>query len=425
MPRSNPVSFNLKSGFTAKDIDRIYDNLRRRARAAFAHQWQTLSEESRENLIGDKLKKNAKAVETALTVAWEQARTLAGMAGTMLEKDRLYNAQKIINDSKAFIRNYEAACFQRVRGARCIKATTTGKKTIFGDAWTPKVRSIINRARSAYPWITTKNLSRLTKAVRPFVIGKDPDIMSGYLPTEMLLSYGIPAVEIAGPWYDKKTFKSPMEWVKYKVQTVSGKHPHFSSPTIREWITANGLDENDRQLRDSIQNYFDGHKSAPSVAWAQRRQSELEQERQEKDIEENAEVVQEWLYASKEWRLRDDVYVPPMPDSSYRIASPMDAHEICRRAAKDGLCVVDRLKDMVETAQGKRGYREGDDENNDEILFNVANDEGVVMLVLLHDKQYRTVVGLNVEGICTSEHHCTGKNNELDKNAWEYFRVAR
>lgn len=434
--RSNPTDYNLKEGsFTARDIDRIYDTLRRRARAAFKHQWATCSTRLEDSFIAKKLKANAEAIEYGLTASWEEAQKWADRSTSYLaltkeqaEHNRWLKAQKLVNDSKTIIRNYEAECFQRVRGAKHIKHLTRDRGSTLPN-WTSTVQAILSRARGAYPFISKKNLHRLGNAIKPLVIGKPVvDTRSGYILARDLLTFGIPAAEVAGPWYDKKKFKSPVEWVKHSTKMESKSFGFFSSPTIRDWIRENGLDDDDRHLRDSIQHYYDHEGHPPSVAWAQRRSNELEEERAQKDMEEQLPKVEEWLEASDYWRRSADyatIDIPKMPDPTFRVLRQGDGELLCRAAKRDGLCVVDTLTDLVADAESRaRGMHEDEEEAFTKKLYVLSEQSDVVTLIMSSDPKRRTVVGLNSEGICSSEHHCTGIQNKVDLEAYKYFRVA-
>jgi hypothetical protein len=411
--KSNPVSYTLKKDFTAGDVDRIFDSMRRRARAAFTYRWESIK--NKDTIVADKIKKHAEAVEKTLGDSWGYCKWVMASDKGDYAKHELVQIGGI-NAANKILKLYEEECFKAVRDmAWHKKAVQVGKKSVLGEAWTPNVRAILLRVRSAYPWVTSKNLHRLAKAIQPMVIGKPKiDTRDGYVVAADLLAFGIPAAEIAGPWYDKKKFKSPVEWVRNKEGIAFS---YLSSETMRGWMNTNGLDENDRQLRDSIKNYFDQHRAAPSVAWARRRQNELEEERTQKDLEAQLTPVEEWLESSYYWRHSEDVTVPPMPDPTFHVLCQGDAELLCRMAKRDGLCVVDAIIDMVNDISWAK-----DEDTFTAKLFLKAKREGFVTLIISTDPKRRTVVGLNEHGFCTSEHHCTGIQNKVDVVAYEYFK---
>jgi hypothetical protein len=430
----NPTSYILnRDSFSVRDINRIYDTLRRRARAAFTHQWAQITGPT-DTFIAKKLKANAEAIEYGLTASYEEAilwTTNTKTSGEFPEdvrENRWMKSQKLIGDSKRLIKNYEAECFQRVRGAKHIKHLSRDRGSTLPN-WTSTVQAILTRVRTAYPFVSKKNLHRLGNAIRYLVIGKDAiDTRSGYILARDLLTFGIPAAEIAGPWYDKKKFKSPAEWVKHSTKMESKSFGFFSSMTIRDWIRENGLDDDDRHLRDSVQHYYDREGHAPSVEWARRRSNELEEERAQKEMADQLPRVEEWLEASAYWRRSADyatIDIPKMPDSTFHVLKPGDGEALCRAAKRDGLCVVDTITDLVDDAESRgRGLYEDEDEAFTKKLYKLSEESDVVTLIMSSDPKRRTVVGLNSEGICSSEHHCTGIQNKVDLEAYKYFRVA-
>jgi len=429
----NPVSYILGKDFTVKTIDRIYDSMRRRARAAFKHQWGHVEKPEVGGFITEKLKKNAEAIEYGLTASWEEARKWANRGveivrfGTNVEAERWMRAQKFITDSNRLIKNYEGECFQRVRGQKHIKALTKPKD---GARWFDEVKTLLKRLRMAYPYVTSKNQPRLSKALRKHIAPYSPStgnwdnrFKAGAIRPYHLLEAGIPAAEIAGPWWTRrKDIKSPIEWVRAGKMTndFSGRMDEASSsPTAKTWLMDAGLDANDRQLVQSVETYYMQHKAAPSVEWARRRNNELEEERTNKDLEDQLPKVEDWLTESDYWRRSADfaeVYIPKMPDPTFRVLGPGDAELLCRTAKRDGLCVVDTITDIVDNGVYV------DEERTSKSWYKKSKEEGFVTLIFSTDPKRRTVVGLNELGICTSEHHCTGIQNKVDKLAFEYFK---
>jgi hypothetical protein len=156
----------------------------------------------------------------------------------------------------------------------------------------------------------------------------------------------------------------------------------------------------------------------------------LEETRKEAEIKDQLPDVESWLRVSRDWRKDPQmVAIPDMPDPTFRIVEPRDAKLLCERAKKDGLCVIDVIQNDLMDEDPYDGEtpeecvdEEELEEYHDDPLFVRSKAQGVCTLIISTDPQRRTVVGLNEKGICTSEHHCTGKNNQVDKLAWEYFR---
>lgn len=419
--KRNPTNYNLTKGsFTVKDIDRIYDTFRRRARAAFTHQWGLVEDPT--SVIARKLKQNAEAIEYGLTASWEEARTWAARGGLFAsEEDRWEKAQKQVNTSKTIIRNYEAECFQRVRGKRHI--TGLSKPRDESATWMGLMKGALTRLRMAYPFVSAKNRPRLAKALSTYMV----DFKYFHIMPKQLLLFGIPAAEIAGPWYTKNDIvKRPMDWVERGIFADRDRVKAYSSPHVGDWLEDAGLDRNDRQLVQSVEVYYNSHKTAPSVAWARQRSNELEAQRSAKDIDDQIPKVEEWLEASSYWRRSADyaaITIPELPDPTFRVLRPGDGELLCRAAQRNGLCVVDAITDLLDKA-GSRS-REPDEDYEEEFireLFCLSEDENFVTLIISTDPKRRTVVGLNSAGVCTSEHHCTGIQNKVDKIAYEYFR---
>jgi hypothetical protein len=78
---------------------------------------------------------------------------------------------------------------------------------------------------------------------------------------------------------------------------------------------------------------------------------------------------------------------------------------------------VDAVINIMESATGY-----DDEERTSKSIYKQSKSENFVTLIFSTDPKRRTVVGLNELGICTSEHHCTGIQNKVDKLAFEYFK---
>lgn len=410
----NPVSYTLKKDFTAADVYRIFDSMRRRARAAFTHLWGHCPSGLEDHFRAREAEEKAHAVEKTIADCYGYCKSVLTSTPDLV--------QFSVNDAQRILKSYEVDCFQKVRWAKHVKSLTKGRKSVLPN-WTSTVAAILSRVRTAYPFVSKKNMHRLGNAIKSVVIGKPAiDTRDGYVLARDLLTFGIPAAEIAGPWYDKKKFKSPLEWVKHSTTMESKSFGYFASMSMRDWIRDNGLDDDDRHLRDSTQHYYEHEGHAPSVAWAQRRSRELEEERENKDIEAQLPKVEEWLTESAYWRRSADfaeVQIPTMPDPTFRVLRQSDGELLCRMARRDGLCVVDAITDIVDNG----AY--ADEERTSKSWYKKSKEEGFVTLVISTDPKRRTVVGLNDAGICTSEHHCTGIQNKVDKIAFEYFRKFR
>ena len=433
--RSNPTNYNLKEGsFTVKDIDRIYDTLRRRARAAFTYRWNIMPDpKAAGGIVAQKIKKEAEAIEYGLTASWETARKWADTKteivrfATDVKHERWMRAQKIINDSKVIIRGYEGDCFAKVRNARHIKSLSAGRAE---ESWLNQVRAYLTRLSMAYPYVSRKNRPRLVKVLRKHLAKhewKDRAKAGNIYPSD-LVAAGIPAAEIVGPWWQRtKDIKSPMDWIKDNEQSVSSmisdNGPWHMSPRATDWVRAIDLDYGDRQLVQAVEHYYDRNKTAPSVDWVRRRSNELEEERTNKDLETQVPRVEEWLEESEYWRRSADfaeIYLPIMPDPTFRVLRQGDGDLLCRTARRDGLCVVDAVINILDNAG-----MYADEERTSKAVFRKSKEEGFVTLIISTDPKRRTVVGLNELGICTSEHHCTGISNKVDKVAYEYFKKPK
>jgi hypothetical protein len=424
----NPVSYTLKPNFTVTDVNLIFDSMRRRARAAFTYHWNmAVSTGNDSGLIATKLKNNAQAIEIGLAAAWETARTWADRKveivrfATDVDKERFERAQKLVSDWKGMIKSYEADCFRKARGNKMIRFITTKRES----TWKEDVAYALNTLRRAYPFVSIKNRPRLARALRKALTagtakyGRWDQILknTAVFPND-LLAEGIPAAEIAGPWWTKtKTIKRPMDWVERGILSEKDLARARSSPTILNWVGDIGLDSGDHTLVHAVEVYYSQHRSPPSVEWARRRNNEIEEERTQKDLEDQLPQVEAWLESSDYWRRSEDVTVPPMPDPTFRVLRQGDGELLCHMAKRDGLCVVDSVIDAVNDiswAKGEGAFTEK--------LFLKAKREGFVTLIISTDQKRRTVVGLNEHGFCTSEHHCTGIQNKVDAVAYEYFK---
>lgn len=190
------------------------------------------------------------------------------------------------------------------------------------------------------------------------------------------------------------------------------------------------MDGSDGLLVEGVEHYWRQNKQVPSEHWVRRRSNELTEERTNAEIKDQIPDVEAWLGASQGWRRAKPpmVKIPPMPDPTFHVVAPSEAADLCRRAKRDGLCVIDVIQNQL-MEEDPYGERPEDALDEDELelykedpVFARSKAEGVCTLIVSTDPQRRTVVGLNEEGKCTSEHHCTGKNNAVDKIAWEYFK---
>lgn len=187
------------------------------------------------------------------------------------------------------------------------------------------------------------------------------------------------------------------------------RYKDFASPDPASWLSVARLDSGDRSLRDAIVHYYQRHKAAPSVEWARRRSNELETERKQQKLTQQIKPVTAWLTAS-EMALKQKLFAAPRL-TEWRVVTPADATELCTRAQRDGLCVVDAISRLAT----------GSDDMD--TWVDRCTSEGVCTLLFSTDPTCRTIVGLDADGVCTSEHHCTGRDNEVDEEAWKRFKA--
>jgi hypothetical protein len=280
-------------------------------------------------------------------------------------------------------------------------------------------------------------------AIAEVASGKKPGRLTEEVLTMTdLLKIGVPAVDIVGPWWPRTPdIKSPMDYIDF-----TDKHSDIriltdpnttrgvtdrESPSHDDWLHIIGLDGGDRELREACFQYYLRHKAAPSVKWAQERSNQLDEERAKKEIEGQIPSVKLWLEYSEAWRDTFKIKIPTLPGPEWKVLGPKDAKKLCETATRDGLCVLDVITSFVEADDYDSDQEEEAAEMRkydartspySEPMLKHCDEEGVCSLILCTDPKRRTVVGLNAEGVCTSEHHCTGNGNKVDKQAWEYFK---
>jgi hypothetical protein len=290
--------------------------------------------------------------------------------------------------------------------------------------------------KESYPFIREKYRSRLAK----MIVAAIPTLKSApktlfraaSYTMQDLVNIGIPASDVVGPWWRRTNkIKSPMDYITCSGADIPDLYSDWKSPTPEIWLQNIDLDSQDPVLVASVRNYYHHHGSIPSVEWARRRNNELEEERKQAGVKKQIAPVKQWLEASEFWRSNSEFIeqngFPTSPPllGEWRVVTPSDAKELCERAARDGMCVADVLRHLVESAaEHVENHGEEGEEEHDflEALFRESDGEGVVTLLFSTDPKRRTIVGLDANGVCTSEHHCTGKDNKLDEEAWERFK---
>ncbi len=359
------------------------------------------------------------------------------------------HANDVLMRGHKSVRGFEAAALSKLRGSQSYYEKPTHREHVLRVTkrereFTRKMYLIL---RQQYPYIREKNRKRLMRvAMHQIEAGNKPGYFRERAVTMTdLMKAGIPAVDIVGPWWPKTPdIKSPADYIDYMDRhsdirllndpSTTRALGDFESPAVDDWLHIVGLDGGDRELREACMQYYLRNKAAPSVKWAQERSNQLDAERAKKEIEGSIPEVTKWLKYSKVWRDKGKVIIPILPGPEWKVLEPQDARKLCETAKRDGLCVVDVIEGFIdpdpydhddeETAQRIKNDDPRDGALSSDLL-NYCNDEGVCTLILCTDPKRRTVVGLDKDGNCTSEHHATGVQNKVDKAAWEYFRAKK
>ena len=344
-----------------------------------------------------------------------------------LSYDPTPDSNKHLNFADYELKAFEARAFAHPRANKC-EGTVGHREYNLRVAKRIHVatRQLFLDLRKNYPYIRAVHRARLAKIVVQYLNEAAKKAPGVPRPDAVdfnawdMVKLGVPAADVAGPWWPRTDkIKSPMgfiDWLDTYFGTllledhIEVRYPAHSSPTEQSWLTVAGLDEGDRKLREACVQYYLRHKTAPSVEWARRRSKELEEERKQEDMKKSLPSVRTWLKASIMFRRDYSAYVRDL-DGEWRIVKPEDAEELCERAQRDGLCVVDLLKHLSQ-------YSEDRDD-----CFRRSNGAGVCTLLFSTDPKRRTIVGLNAEGVCTEDHHSTGKDNAVDAAAWKQFRA--
>jgi hypothetical protein len=456
-PRSNPVSYLLNAVTREQQIPSrirqvraIFSSVRKQARAAYVFWrknieaggiYKTLDttekikytlkglDDEAAKMEGDFQKAEVYCLQHADPRQWEFQPEGPMTLGW---NDHISLVRPIVKKVVSVLRGFQNRAYGNHRyESEGKKTIRIGQETV--TPFRPRLKfDVFKDLSKRYPYVTAKNKARLARLYNAYweVAGRFPKADSIY--PYMLVAAGIPAAEVVGPWWSRSaTIKSPMDWVRVQGSVTDGLGTVglFSrSPNIEDWLKHLGMDNRDGALVESLQNYWRTHKQVPSEHWARRRSNELEEARKNAEIADQIPDVESWLKASRGWRKDKAVQIPPMPDPTFHVVEPAEAADLCRRARRDGLCVIDVIQNqlMDEDPYGEKPEDALDEEEleryKDDPILERSKAEGVCTLIVSTDPHRRTVVGLNEKGVCTSEHHCTGKNNEVDKIAWEYFR---
>ncbi|MFA7160933.1 MAG: hypothetical protein WC299_16675 [Kiritimatiellia bacterium] len=459
--RSNPVPYRLAPAQSLRDLDRriiqvrrIFASYRKQARAGYVFRRETIKNEITVKFFhdaeaceagikafrnlwdkeADKLERFFAECESPITVNIQ--RLLSYDDWSVQDRVATFNANLDRYNTSIRLPRVNMACgletflkeaYGKERIANKLKKNDfihKGLKTTFR----PTMKfDIFKELKQRYPYISAKNKIRLIRLYNAWfeVSGRFPKAEDIRPP--QLIDAGIPAAEVVGPWFIRtKTVKGPMDWIREK--TVWNQ-ANTRSPGVLQWLLAIGLDSNDHRLADSMHQYYHHHGRVPSAQWARQRNNELEEERKQAEIKDQIPDVESWLKCSREWRKEPArVDIPDMPDPTFHVVEPREAADLCLRARRDGLCVIDVIVNEL-MDEDPYGERPEDVLDADELadyqadpVFERSKAMGVCTLIISTDPKRRTVVGLNEKGICTSEHHCTGVQNKVDKLAWEYFK---
>lgn len=365
-------------------------------------------------------------------IKWDDGRTLSQAA-----KDHIDYVNKGILRMHAEIKNFETYAYNKERRSKYWHDTVRHQDIMLKQAQRHRahIKTLFLDARKNYPYIRDKYRNRLMRLALAEVAKGNRSGRVGERDMTMtdLLKIGIPAVDIVGPWWPRTAdIKSPMDYVDFTDRhsdiripgrlNVSRGVSDSQAPSVDDWLAVIDLDSGDRELREVCFQYYLRHKAAPSVKWARERSNQLEQERAKKEIEEQIPSVRLWLEYVESWLDDKKIVIPILPGSEWKVLGPKDAENLCETAKRDGLCVLDVISHFVGDAHDEGVSRKERIWRNSDAVLKRCDEEGVCSLVLCTDPKRRTIVGLDKDGVCTSAHHCTGVRNEVDKDAWEYFR---
>jgi hypothetical protein len=458
--RSNPFSYNLlefKEGDNVKKLlkenrrrcKHIFSSLMRRLKSAYRNLHARKEFEGspvflnmRDLAVQNENELNNNYNECLLEMCdpseWRYHREGNDMIFITVEK--IHSAQNLIYRSSREIWTYEKHAYHPYGAVGVIRQhREMHKDAVYLQATHRK--EAIDKARFAYkyicaalklikqqyPYIREKYKPRLLKIVREKAIGQTRKVQ-----LQELIAAGIPASDAVGPWWPRTPkIKSPMDFINVAEGDLSDAYSDLLSPTLQDWLTNIGLDADDRQLAGAVQHYYDRNKTIPSVKWAQERSNQLEDDRRKKEIEGQVPSVKLWLGYSEAWLEKGKIQIPILLGPEWKVLGPNDAKKLCETAKRDGLCVLDVITSFVE----------GDDYDSDQqeeaaemrkhdprtspysnAMLKYCDEAGVCSLILCTDPKRRTVVGLDADGVCTVDHHCTGIQNKVDAEAWEYFK---
>lgn len=290
---------------------------------------------------------------------------------------------------------------------------------VFTDQWdrsmsiTTQAMPLYRRVESNYPWVNyAKHRQRILRGIaRLFVRQGREDIWQTGINYGVLLSWGIPAKEIAGPFF-AETFKSPKEFVKHlssygemidRLAHGQSEQP-VSSPTVRQWISSvnsvrgTRYDPNDYELIRRLEAAAVAN-NGNRLSWRMigRVLNEIERERAEKNMEDYLVVFER--FASRSEQERAQVVDAPDAPPGWHWFGPQDFKRVASYIAKWHLCVGDQMRFALQQ----------------------PHHDAFWHALLCDNEKIATVMGLNTDFICPSRHMACGRQNEVDEDAYDFF----
>jgi hypothetical protein len=215
-----------------------------------------------------------------------------------------------------------------------------------------------------------------------------------------LASIGIPARQIVGPY----TYQRPAEY-----EPRADRSPSVSDLIVEIIHRDNhGLDPRDQKLCEAIHAYVTTHgNQTPSVQVVLNINRQVEREREAQGKVEAIAIMKKWwemVYPEvvARWHHAQFTWTAQKLPKGWVLFDGSDTmcEELWYRVNKWNLCLTDQMKYWLEEP---------------------PEEWECWYLVLAADRKRGTVVGLDVNRNCPESHWCTGVNNEIDAEAFEFF----
>lgn len=232
-----------------------------------------------------------------------------------------------------------------------------------------------------------------------------------------LMAVGIPARQIVGPY----TYLKPAEVIKQSLEAyraIDVEYQYHNTYICSEALLESNLilevnrqrgtslDSRDRELKEKIFTWTTTHDNkTPSMQQVINFNRELEKQREKANREESMEIIGSWLEWSELYvKKHANKGINPPEGFIYATNTNGIKEEIFKRTTSWGMCLIDQM---------------------DSWLGEHVRDREVFALVMATDRKRGTICGLTKRWVCEYSYYCTGVNNKVDGEAFDYFSTEK